>query len=131
MKVGLMDRNSFRKAVEAHDLHGMLAAFADDAVLNSPVSFTPFKGKKAIGMLFSILGVVFEDFHYTDQLEAEDGTLGLVFRTHIGDKEVQGIDLLRFNEAGLINDLTVMVRPRSAVEALMANVGTKLPKDYL
>jgi len=31
------DSNVFRKAVEAHDLEGMMATFAEDAVLHSPV----------------------------------------------------------------------------------------------
>lgn len=122
-----MDRLSFRRAVEAHDLAAMVAAFAPDAVLHSPVSYKPFEGRPAIALLLGILAEVFEDFHYTDQLEAADGALGLVFRTHIGTRQVEGIDLLRFDDDGQIRDLTVMVRPRSAVEALVANVGSRLP----
>ena len=122
-----MDRHAFRSAVEARDLAAMAAAFAPDAVLNSPVSFKPFAGRPAIALLLSILLEVFEDFHYTDQLEAADGTLGLVFRARVDDRDVQGIDLLRFDADGQIRDLTVMVRPRSAVEALMAAVGRRLP----
>ena len=122
-----MDRHAFRGAVEARDLEAMTAAFAPDAVLNSPVSFKPFVGRPAIALLLGILIEVFEDFRYTDQLEAADGTLGLVFRARVGDRDVQGIDLLRFDADGQIRDLTVMVRPRSAVEALMAAVGSRLP----
>ena len=42
------DPCAFRKAVEAHDLEALMATFADDAVLNSPVSFEPFRGKPMI-----------------------------------------------------------------------------------
>lgn len=124
-----MNKDAFRKAVEAHRLDEMLATFADDALLHSPVTFKPFEGREEISVLLGILIEVFEDFRYTDQLEAADGTLALIFRAHIGDREIEGLDLIRFNDAGLIQDFTVMVRPRSAMEALMAAVGARLASD--
>lgn len=122
----MLDRNTFRKAVEVRDLEAMTAVFAEDAVLHSPVVFRPFEGRAAIGRLLEILLEVFEDFRYTDELEAADGTKGLVFRARVGDREVEGIDLIRFDGEGRIRDFTVMVRPRSALEALLAEVGARL-----
>ena len=122
----MADRGSFRKAVEAGDLEGMLAAFEADAILHSPVTFQPFEGRPAIGRLFEILLEVFEDFRYTDELEGADGTKALIFRTRVRDREVEGLDLIRFGESGLIRDFTVMVRPRSALEALLAEVASRL-----
>ena len=118
--------NAFRRAVEAHDLEAMMAAFAEDAVLHSPVTFKPFDGRAAIRSLLAILLEVFQDFHYTDELESEDGTRALVFNARVGDRDLQGMDLIRFDDSGLIRDLTVMVRPRSALEALLAEVGPRL-----
>ncbi len=117
---------AFRRAVEAHDLEGMMAAFAEDAVLHSPVTFEPFEGRAAIRPLLGILFEVFQDFQYTDELEAGDGTRALVFNARVGDRDLQGMDLIRFDDSGLIRDLTVMVRPRSALEALLAEVGPRL-----
>jgi hypothetical protein len=121
-----MDRNAFRKAVEARDLDQMMQHFTEDAELHSPVTFKPFEGRAAIRQLFGILIEVFEDFYYTDQLEGDDGTLGLVFRARVEGRDAEGLDLLRFNPEGLIHDITVMVRPRSALEALLAQVGARL-----
>ena len=118
--------NAFRSAVEARDLEGMMATFAEDAVLHSPVTFKPFEGRAAIRQLLAILFEVFQDFRYTDELEAEDGTRALVFNARVGDRDLQGLDLIRFDGSGLIRDLTVMVRPRSALEALLAEVGQRL-----
>jgi hypothetical protein len=120
--------NGFRKAVEAHDLEDMMATFAEDAVLHSPVTFKPFEGRAAIRQLLGILFEIFQDFRYTDELEAEDGTRALVFNARVGDRDLQGLDLIRFDGSGLIRDLTVMVRPRSALEALLAEVGPRLAK---
>jgi len=118
--------NAFRSAVEAGDLEGMMARFAEKAVLHSPVTFTPFEGRAAIQQLLTILFEVFQDFKYTDELKAEDGTAALIFRARVGDRDLQGLDLIRFDESGLIRDLTVMIRPRSAIEALLAEVGPRL-----
>ena len=120
--------SAFRSAVEAEDLDGMLAVLSDDVVLYSPVSFKPFRGKDAVRGLFSILMETFEDFHYTDHLEGE-GTSILVFRAHVGDRDVEGIDLLRIGAEGLVNDFTLMVRPLSGINALWQAVGARLSKD--
>jgi hypothetical protein len=120
------NRELFRRGVESRDLAVMMEAFADGAVLHSPITFKPFEGKEAIARLLEILMQVFQDFRYTDELMAEDGTKALVFRTRVGDREVEGLDLIRFDEAGLIRDFTVMVRPRSAMEALLREVSSRL-----
>jgi hypothetical protein len=122
----LSDRSAFRLAVESQSLDDMMAAFAADAVLHSPVTFQPFEGREAIGQLLGILLEVFEDFHYTDELRAPDGTTALIFRARVGDRELEGLDLIRFDDGGLIRDFTVMVRPRSAIEALLREVGSRL-----
>ena len=121
-----MEKNTFRRAVEAGNLDEMVEAFTADAVLHSPVSFKPIVGRVAIRSLLSVLLQVFQDFRYTDQLHSDDGTCGLIFRARIGDRELEGLDLLRFDDSGKICDLTVMVRPRSAIEALRLEVGTRL-----
>jgi len=72
-----------------------------------------------------VLFEVFEDFRYTDEL-AGPGVHGLVFRARVGDREVEGIDLLREDGDGKVSDFTVMVRPLSAAVALRDAVGKRL-----
>ena len=120
---------TFRSAVESKDIDRIMARFAPDAVLHSPVTFQPFEGPDAIRGLISILLEVFQDFAYTDELDAKDGTKALVFRARVGKRDLEGLDLLRFDASGLIRDLTVMVRPRSALEALLAEVGSRLAAE--
>jgi hypothetical protein len=122
----MIDRQVFRRAVEARDLDRLMAAFAEDAVLHSPITFQPFEGRAAIRRLLGIILSVAQDFRYTDELEATDGTKALVFRARVRDRDVEGLDLIRFDAAGLIRDLTVMVRPRSGLEALLAEVAPRL-----
>jgi hypothetical protein len=110
--------HSFRAAVEAQDHAAMTACMAEDVVFHSPVAFTPFAGREAAAGLFGQLLRTFEDFRYTDEFENADGTTALVFRARVGDRSVEGIDLLRFDDAGLVREFTVLIRPLSGIVAL-------------
>src|SRR4051794_12467391 len=103
----------------------MIETLAPDVVFNSPVAFKPFKGRETVGKVLGAVMSTFEDFRYTDELDT-DGVHALVFRARAGDKEVEGIDLLRLNDDGQIADFTVMVRPLSALIALGEAMGPKV-----
>jgi hypothetical protein len=117
---------AFRAAVEAGDARTATAAFHPDATLHSPAVFEPYAGRETIGLLLGILLDVFEDFRYTDEFAAPDGARALLFRTRIGERELQGLDVLRFDEDGRITDLTVMIRPQTGLEALIRAVAPRL-----
>jgi hypothetical protein len=112
---------SFRKAVEARDPDAIAATLADDVVFRSPVAFRPYPGKAITAAILRGVLRVFEDFRYVREMNDDEGRgHALVFETRIGDVGVEGCDFLHLNEAGLIDELTVMVRPLSAARALSA-----------
>jgi hypothetical protein len=117
----------FRDAVERQDLDAMIAALAPDVVFHSPVLFKPFEGREVVGVVLGAVLKVFEEFRYTDELV--DGNVRiLVFKARLGEREVEGIDLLRAGDDGRIEDFTVMVRPLSAAMALAEAVGKGLER---
>jgi hypothetical protein len=116
---------SFRAAVEQRDHEAMVAALASDVELHSPVAFRPFAGRESVAGLFTALLDTFEDFEYTDELREGD-TRALIFRARVGDKHVQGLDLLRLDEDGLIREFTVMLRPLSALVAIQEAIAAKV-----
>jgi hypothetical protein len=103
----------------------MVDALADDVVFHSPITFKPFEGRAAVAMLLSVVFRTFEDFRYTDELERDEVT-ALVFKARVGDKEIEGLDLIRVDGDAKIADFTVMVRPLSAAMALAEAVGKGL-----
>ena len=68
----MSNRSAFRAAIEARDLNRAVASFEENAALHSPISFKPIEGRAAIGELLGVLPQVFENFHYTDELESAD-----------------------------------------------------------
>ena len=104
----------FREAVERHELDAAGELLAEGIVFHSPVTFHPFVGRETVRRLLGEVAQVFEDFRYTDELEVE-GAHALIFRARVGERELEGIDLLRFDSDGLIADFTVMLRPLSGL----------------
>jgi hypothetical protein len=115
----------FRTAVENRDHPAMVEALAPGVVFHSPVTFRPFVGRDVVAVVLKAVLETFEDFSYTDELE-QGNVHVLIFRARVGDREVEGMDLLRVGDDGLIEDFTVMVRPMSGVLALAQAMGEKL-----
>src|SRR5688500_17879591 len=99
----------FRTAVEAGRLEGMIELLAPTVVFNSPVAYRPFRGDETVGAVLTAVFEVFEEFRYVDAMEGEE-LYGLVFEAKVGDRDVQGIDLIRATADGRIAELTVMLR---------------------
>jgi hypothetical protein len=119
---------AFRQAVEARDPEAMAAALHPDVIFRSPAVFKAYEGREAtMGLLRHVLEVL-EDFHYVDELHG-DGTEGLVFAAHVGDKALDGWDYLKLDADGLITELTVMIRPLSGLIAVAQAMGERLAAE--
>lgn len=114
-----------RAAIEARDVDALAALFADDIVFNSPVAFHPYVGRETVAEVLRHVMEVFTDFGYVDEL-AGDGTHALVFSAGVGGRQVLGLDHLRFDDAGLVSEFTVMVRPLSGLVALAEAMGPRV-----
>jgi hypothetical protein len=109
----------FRSAIEAQDLDAALALCREDVVFRSPVVFSPYVGRDALQVILSAVMEVFEDFRYVREIGADDARdHALVFEARVGDKQLEGCDFIQLDEAGAIQELTVMVRPLSAMLTL-------------
>jgi hypothetical protein len=104
----------FRLAVETLDIEAAGELLAAEIVFHSPVTFHPFVGRETVTRLLGLVGQILEDFRYTDELLI-DGAHALIFRASVAGREIEGMDLLRFDEEGLIDDFTVMLRPLSGL----------------
>jgi hypothetical protein len=116
---------TFRAAVEAGDMDAAVTLLAEDVEFHSPVVHTPYRGRDAVAPILHAVAQVFEDFHYVAEVGGGDYHV-LVFRAHVGDKQLEGIDLLHHDADGAIDRLTVMIRPLSALQAVASAMREKL-----
>jgi hypothetical protein len=120
-----MKSDGFRAAAEGKDFSAFEELFAEDVTFRSPAVFKPYEGRDTIAMILGAVVEVFEDFRYTDQVETGD-TAVLVFEARVGDRGLNGVDVLRFDAGGKIQELMVMVRPMSGLQALAEAMGARL-----
>jgi hypothetical protein len=120
-----MQSDRFRAAAESKDFSAIDELFTEDVVFRSPVVFKPYEGRDAVALLLGAVSQVFEHFRYTDHVETGDAA-ALAFTATVGDRELDGIDFLHFDDEGRINRMEVFVRPMSGMHALADGMKRKL-----
>lgn len=121
--------NAFRAAVESKDLERMVALLDKDVVFRSPIVFAPHQGRDAVAAILGAVLRVFEDFRYEREIGAADARdHALMFTARVGDREIEGCDFLHTGDAGLIDELVVMVRPLSGAHALAEAMKAELER---
>lgn len=106
----------FRRAAESKDLELLTETLREDVVLHSPVLFRGFEGRDTVVVVLTHVAATLEDLTYTDEL-TDGNTVALRFKAKVGDKELEGIDFLELDENGNVAELTVFMRPFSALTA--------------
>jgi hypothetical protein len=113
--------------VASRDARGLDALLAPDAVFHSPVVHAPQAGKaKVLAYLGAALHVFGNDsFRYVREVVgAHDAALE--FELELDGLHVNGIDLLRWNDAGQVTDFKVMLRPLQAVNLIHQKMAAML-----
>jgi hypothetical protein len=117
----------WHEMIRTADLSALPGLLDPQAVFRSPMAHTPYPGAAVVSMILNTVVKVFEDFAYHRELATADGlNVVLEFSAHVGGKQLKGIDMIRFNEAGKIVEFEVMVRPLSGLQALGEQMGQRL-----
>lgn len=120
------DRSPFRAAVETKDFGRVVEILAPSVRFRSPVVFGAYEGREAVGGLLRVVGeVLTPELVYQWQVREGDREV-LCFTSRVGDREVEGVDLLRYDDDGLVAELVVMMRPLSALLAIRDAVAAGL-----
>jgi hypothetical protein len=109
----------WHRLVEMRDAQGLDALLADEAVFYSPVVHTPQVGKAITKKYLSAAFQVFfnETFRYVRELQAERDAV-LEFEVMLDGISVNGVDMIKWNDAGKITEFKVMLRPLKAVNLI-------------
>lgn len=117
----------WHRIVASGDLAALSALLHPDVVFRSPAAFKPYRGVPTVALILRTVVGVFSGFAYERQFATGEGfDVALEFRARVGDKELKGIDLIRFDADGRIVDFEVMVRPASGLQSLAEEMGRAL-----
>lgn len=113
--------------MQKNDLSTLPQLLHPQAVFRSPMAFKPYVGAPMVSLILNTVSQVFVDFAYHRELASADGlSVVLEFSAKVGERELKGIDMIRFDEAGKIVEFEVMVRPMSGLQALGEEMGRRL-----
>lgn len=102
----------------------------DDAVFHSPVVHTPQEGRAKVVGYLAAAGVVLNTDAFRYVREFSDGNHALLeFVTELDGIQINGVDIITFDEAGLIADFKVMVRPLKAINKVWEMMGAQLARQ--
>lgn len=103
------------------------ALLAEDVVFRSPAVHAPQAGRaitmKYLGAAATVLGG--PSFRYVGEWRAERSAV-LEFECDLDGIKVNGVDMIDWNEAGLITHFKVMLRPMKALNIVVPRMAAAL-----
>jgi hypothetical protein len=115
----------FRRAAEAKDLDLLTETLREDVVLHSPILFRGFEGREIVSQVLAHVAATLEDLTYIGELAGKD-TVALRFKARVEDRELEGIDFLELDDEGRVKELTVFMRPMSALTRFNERMAERL-----
>jgi hypothetical protein len=115
----------WHQIVAEKDLAALLGVLAEDVTLGAPPYWGKLEGRKLVHHLLGLIVNTIEDFTYHREWQ-KGRELALEFSGHLGEKQLQGIDLITLNEACVIQNLDVLMRPVNTVIALREAIAPQM-----
>ena len=117
----------WHRIVAARDAPAIPALLAEDVTFHSPIVHTPQRGRLVTtGYLGAALQVFGQDsFRYVREFRGVQCAV-LEFSVEIDGIQVNGVDMIAWNEAGLVVDFKVLLRPLKAVNLIHQKMAAML-----
>jgi hypothetical protein len=117
---------AWHAVVEARDPAGLADLLAEVVVFRSPAVFAPQQGKQlTTAYLAAAIVVLGPTLRYVEEWH-NDHSAVLEFEVELDGTFVQGVDMLRWNDADRLVAFTVMVRPFRGLEKLIELMARQL-----
>jgi hypothetical protein len=118
---------AWHRLAAARDARGLDALLADNATFHSPVVHAPQAGKaltqRYLAAAFHVLGN--PSFRYVREVVGEREAV-LEFLVEIDGIEVNGVDMIKWDNDGKIVEFKVMLRPLKAINLIHQKMAAML-----
>ena len=118
---------TWHELVRTRNARGLASLLADDVVFFSPVVHTPQVGRAVTLLYLSAAFKVFfsESFRYVREITGPRDAV-LEFQVQIDGIDVNGVDMIKWNEQGQIVEFKVMIRPLKAINLIHQKMAAML-----
>lgn len=122
---------ALQRAAHDHDVDAVIACFATDIVIRSPVTQRiRFAGIEQAEDLFRRVFTVISDIRFYETVGEGERTQVIFWRGRVGRQYLEEANLLRLNSDGLISEMTVFMRPLSGLLTLAAELASALASRH-
>lgn len=117
----------YHVALDTRDGELLLSTLAEDVVLRSPITArVPFAGKAAVRTVAETVLAAADGMRST---VVGGGRTGLIrFGMSVRGVELDGVDVLEFDDEARITEITVFIRPLPGLVALMAAIAPDIAR---
>jgi hypothetical protein len=121
--------HTWHDLVRTRNVKGLDSLLADEVVFHSPVVHTPQVGKAITARYLAAAFHVFfnESFRYVREIVGPRDA-ALEFQVEIDGITVNGIDLIKWNDADRIVEFKVLIRPLKAINLIHQKMAAMLQK---
>jgi len=121
--------NNWHELIKNKAVDQVSTLLADDVTLFSPVIHTPIQGKKMVSMYLTAAFHTFLNgtFNYNREFTGDHSAV-LEFSLSMNDIDINGIDMITWNEQGKITEFKVMIRPYKALNMINQQMTAMLDK---
>jgi hypothetical protein len=125
--------HEFRAAIEPGEFDTIEIIFTEDVVLRNLIAHRPYQGREIVASIICAVAEVLERFHFDKEIGADeaDDTISdsaLMFKASVNNREILGCEFLHTREEGLIDEITIVLRPLNAVEVFAEKMGIEFGK---
>ena len=109
----------WHEVVKLRDYSLLETILSEDVIFYSPVVYTPQKGKKIALQYLAAASEVFNtnSFRYEKEI-VMNRSASLEFSLNINETDINGIDLITWNNDNKINEFKVFIRPLQGVNVI-------------
>jgi len=117
----------WHEVIKSGNTENLSSIIDSDCIFYSPVVFTPQKGKELTIKYLSAAALVFGDdsFKYIKEIINEKNAC-LEFELKLNGIEINGIDLISWNDKNKISEFKVLIRPLKGVQLIHELMGGTL-----
>lgn len=125
MSAAVIDR--WLSVIESGEMAQLDDMLASDAVFYSPAVFAPQHGRATTAAYLRAAEQMFSgtDFHYVEKWIGPNSAV-LHFAAEVDGLSTEGIDMIHWNDEGLITSVKVMIRPFKALQGIIGRMAELL-----
>lgn len=122
-------RLPWSQALDSLEPDRMVDQLREDVVIKVAVHDEPMRGRDVARFLFGVLAEELEYMSVTEEIVEGDRSV-VLFETALDGVTAQGLNVVKADDSGLVNDLTIFFRPLVALERVSSVIGARMEEHF-